>query len=204
MRTRLVGMLAVGLVLGLSGVAAAQPPTLSGEEFSGPGVTVTSLDCGIGPDGNVRIESTYRSTGTASGPYAGTYRETGGVAPDGTFSARFAIDSSAGRVIGKRTGPAGQTCRFGSCSGVKACEGEHGLLFASYGGSYQALIRTRGGAFADSGTHDLLAYDSDLGYHSGFTSGLGSPTPFSKNGCKNGGWRGYGFANQGDCVSFVG
>ena len=196
-------MVAVGLALGPSGVAGAQPPTLSGETFSGPGVTVTSLNCGPGPGGNVQIDFTYASSGTASGPYAGSYSETGGAPADNGFSARFAIDSPAGRVVGKRTGLAGVTCLSGSCSNPKACEG-HQLAFGSFGGSYQALIRTGDMTFADSGTYDLLAHQSALGYHSTFTSGLGSPTPFSKQGCKSGGWREYGFANQGQCVSFVG
>ena len=203
MRTFLTGTFAMGLVLAaFTGVAVAQPPTLSGETLSGPGVTVTSLHCGTGPGGYTQIDFTYESAGTASGPYPGTYRETGGATADNVFSARFTIDSPAGLVVGKRTGLAAETCLVGSCSSAKSCEGRD-LLFGSFGGNYDALIRTRDGAFADSGTYDLLAYQTSLGYHSSFTSALGSTAAFSKDGCKNGGWRRYGFRSQGECVSLV-
>jgi hypothetical protein len=69
--------------------AQVPPPTLTGETLSGTTIATTSASCN--PDGTSTF--TYQTTGSASGPYNGTFSETGTVTigPQplvaGTFSA---------------------------------------------------------------------------------------------------------------------
>jgi hypothetical protein len=110
-------LLAVALV---PAVASAQtaPPAFGGERLSENDPTITT--CAIGGSGGYL---TYEASGTATGPYPGTFTETGRItvgpeeAPTlrqrittvsidfaiDTVSIDFAIDSSVGQVTGTKT-----------------------------------------------------------------------------------------------------
>jgi hypothetical protein len=183
------------------------PPTLSGVSFHQDSPTITSVDC----TGTTNF--TYSATGVAAGPYPGTFTETGALTVN-RLSASFTIDSAAGQVTGTKTANVGVSCG-GSCAGVAACA----LAGASYNtlpgqlsstDTYTATIRTAAGTFIDTGLFGAVFYrsaDSPLnGFDSSFASDLVSPTqvvPTGEEQCKGGGWRAYGFKNQGRCLQFV-
>jgi hypothetical protein len=203
-RTLIAAVAAAALALPASAVAA--PPSLDGETLLDNTPTITSLVCG-----NDGIKLGYSVNGTASGPYAGTFAETGAL--DGTsLTATFTIDTALGRVTGTKTAQVGVTCRIGPpCSGVEPCADRSAI----YGGegTYRAVIRTPGGAFTDQGTFSDFFYrcpecppDDPVfnRFDSTFSSELDEPTALTKSQCKNGGWRALGFRNQGDCVRVAG
>jgi hypothetical protein len=115
---RRIWFLVVGaaLALVLPGAAHASPPApppLTGEILgNGPSDGPVSVQCD--PDGTSTV--TWDISGTAFGPYPGTFRETGsakfgpqvegGEVPMGpllSFEARFEIESTTGRVTGTKT-----------------------------------------------------------------------------------------------------
>jgi hypothetical protein len=81
------------------------PPTLSGESFHGNAPALISATCSA-----AKHAGTFRATGTATGPYPGTFQEVGHavVTIDRTtghviatdLTAFFSIASSVGRVLG--------------------------------------------------------------------------------------------------------
>jgi hypothetical protein len=204
---------AVAFGLATAAVAGAQqaPPTLTGESFHQDLPTITSVDC------NQTTHFTYFATGTATGPYPGTFTETGSL----TFNeleATFTIDSPVGQVTGTKTANVGVGCAQGPpCSGAEECSDEGGSYNTNPGGfaddqTYEATIQTATGRFLDSGLFSAVFYRCGgcVGppevFDSAFRSNLDSPVPLrptTKAQCKNGGWRDFGFKNQGDCVNFV-
>ena len=187
--------------LALPATAAAAPPSLDGETLHDDTPTITSLVCA--EDG---IKLGYSANGTAAGPYAGTFAETGTL-DETSLTATFTIDTPLGRVTGTKTGQVGVTCRTSpSCSGIEACA-DRTAIYAG-GGTYQAAIRTPRGVFTDRGTFSDVFYrcpecppgDAVFNrFDSSFSSELDEPTALTKDQCKNGGWRALGFRNQGDC-----
>jgi hypothetical protein len=107
------------LALGAAAAAGAAGPGLSGETFSQTVPLQVTRTCD--PSGNSTI--TFTAQGTAAGPFAGTFTETGSltlgpqnlpqVIPGSlftvnagqvlTFDAHFTIDSPAGQVSGDKT-----------------------------------------------------------------------------------------------------
>jgi hypothetical protein len=189
--------LAVALVLAVGWPATASAvSTLTNEVFSvrgGPG----NVPCQtVGP-------YSYTASGTAIGPYPGTFTETGsGTAGAGsmTLSASFTIHSGDFLITGSKSGGTGSACRdtSGSTGG-----GIAGL-------SYQATIHTSTGNYADQGTsHAVVRMSPSAGTDlaEDFTSSLTAPVliaPTNKDQCKNNGWKAFPqFKNQGQCVSFV-
>jgi opacity protein-like surface antigen len=80
------------------------PATLSGEILTSHSpATITAPNCRGVPVYN------YAVAGTAKGPYAGTFHETGQIAPDKMnvwmITASFTITSSTGTVAGTKSGP---------------------------------------------------------------------------------------------------
>jgi hypothetical protein len=226
-----IATLAVFLVLGAATAVAyaqpATPPTLSGESFHQDAPTFTALTCTQAESG-----VTFEAAGTASGPYPGTFHETGSalVTYDQTghvtsydLTMSFTIDSPVGRVTGtKHSDNFGISCGgLGvSCSGVADCnralEDGAGAAFNTgifgfrQGDAYQARITTADGSFADHGLFRAVFYrelSSPLnGFDESFLSGLEAPVPLvptSKDQCKKGGWPQFGFKNQGQCIRFV-
>lgn len=139
---------AIGL-LGLSafGASAASaqpaPPTLSGEKLSAPDTLGGGVNCDTsGP-------FSFTVSGTATGPYPGTFSETiSGDTLDpeevvsGDYTDSFTITSPTGDVTGTETAPT---------AGGDACY-QNPTDFSIDGSSdYQATIQNSGGTYTDQG-----------------------------------------------------
>ena len=222
---------AVAAPAGVSAPPASPPATLTGETllacsadrvaFCGTdpgqavGSLVTTLDCrSLTEPGSF----TFAASGIATGPYPGTFTETGTVTVGEpqtalTFTASFTILSPAGRVDGTKTSTA---IGIGDCH----AEFEEHVAFAFVDTAYDATVTTATGTYHDEGAaHTTIADASDAGpspvpqsftFGESFTSALPAtipilpPLPTTKDQCKNGGWKAFGiFKNQGECVSFV-
>jgi hypothetical protein len=216
---RVVAVAVALAALGPFGVASGKaakptpptPPTLSGESFHQDTPTITSMNC----RGIVPLTFTYSATGRASGPYPGTFTVRGRVTATQTTSTSFTIDSPVGRVTGTGSisGP-GMSCA-GFCLGVLDCA-DYGGQFGCCGpefrevGPYDATITTPGGSFTDHGFFRAVFYrsgDNPLNrFDQSFESSVSPPQPVlptTKDQCKHGGWRQFGFKNQGQCIRFV-
>jgi hypothetical protein len=192
------------ILVPVAGAQSAMPPTLTGEAFHDGAPTITSVACEP-----PSLGGTFAARGTATGPYPGTFHETGSVVgspgPE-TFTASFTIDSSVGHVTGsKRSTFLGVACALdGTFFSFNSDE-------SSPGNAYDATIVTASGAFADNGSFGVSFQQGTTptpGFDESFSSSLASPTPLfptSIDQCENAGWANYGttFKNQGDCVSFV-
>ncbi len=232
----LVAALAVALAASLLALVAplaeearaqeAPPPTLSGEYFTDLDVDVTGT---CDPDGTSTIE--YEASGTAIGPYPGTFTETGTatIGPQtpilpGTdsnqvsgsvteFTANFTIDSPAGQVTGTKELSPDSLSRAQCQDDVDIGGSKFDVKqFGVYSVKYTAKIETPdGGRFTDRGRALALVFYPDLEDAPEFaeiftSSDLTAPEPdlpTTKEQCKKGGFEKFGFENQGDCVSFV-
>ena len=183
MRGLLVLLAVVAVVVGLAPLAAADtlPPTLTGEFFAGSPVETVTANCA--PTGTSTI--TFYSTGTAVGPYPGTYTESGTATigaetlpifvngfeagPLLTFKAFFTIDSAVGQVTGTKTLAAPAGGAYGLCYDFSDRDigGGSGPVITgtlrqicACGGQfaipYDATIKTSAGFFGDSGGADVL------------------------------------------------
>ena len=210
----IVGMVVVvALSWAAAGVAAAQqvaPPVLTGESFHQDTPTLTSGTCTENESGG-----TFEASGIATGPYPGTFQETGSylvIHPSGhvisyDLTMSFTIDSPLGRVTGTK-----HSTNFGSSCSPSPPDGSFAFnttpdSFVSTD-TYNAKILTASGAFTDTGLFQAFLYPSDLGgFTERFESALAAPEhllPTSKAQCKNGGWRNFPqFKNQGQCIAFV-
>jgi hypothetical protein len=189
-------------VIGSSASAAqsAPPPTLTGETLSG----------GTGVESGVFCQNTgsfsFTVSGTATGPYSGTFTETGSgtVNPAftvATFTTSFTINSPTGQVRGTKT--------FSGQASIQCYQDPSNFVF-DVGTNYEATIGTSNGNYTDQGTADTFVFESsgtlnDFG--ESFTSSLTQTTltePTSKSQCKDGGYTNFPqFQNQGQCVSYV-
>jgi hypothetical protein len=132
-----IGVVGLGAV---GGARAATPSSLAGETFSSSVFSGTSIS-GFCNGGNGSL--TFSFSGTATGPYPGTYTESGSLTITGgtvtAFSATFTITSSAGSVTGSKILDVGNraTCIVGD------------VELDSTRVSYTATIK---GAYRDTGT----------------------------------------------------
>jgi hypothetical protein len=137
-------LVSVGLFAGAAPLlpAHAGPPSLSGEVLLG--------NNGTGPSCQTQGDTTsysYSVSGTASGPYPGTFTESGSGSVnhstgDVTFTMNFTINSSVGKVSGTKTSPYVFT----------SCTDPVGDFFAvREGTTYTANIQTTAGTFSDQG-----------------------------------------------------
>ena len=116
------GLAVAGLLLGLTLLSApavgaqTAPPTLTGEVLTSSGPTTFTTSATCDPSGTSTFS--YQTSGVATGPYPGTYTETGTVtlgpqpiqpgvfsAPGGivtAWTANFTITSAAGNVTGTK------------------------------------------------------------------------------------------------------
>jgi hypothetical protein len=210
------------------------PPTLTGETLTAveppspqdlPEPISVTANCN--PSGTSTIE--YEATGTAVGPYPGTFTESGtftlgppgGGNPLGTrlvesFSAEFEIDSAVGRVTGTKSAEDLLIIGSGVCGQVSTSMGDFFRAIATASARYEATIETASGTFADRGTTQVTVQDIEDRlsgsaqfrelFRESFVSDLTEPEPLlptTKEQCKDGGYERFGFENQGDCVSFV-
>jgi hypothetical protein len=202
-KLRLILGLGVAVALALAVPAnASAVPTLTGEHLS------ASVDFPPSVCFPAIAPYSYTVSGTATGPYPGTFTETGSGTVEGvgagqgpaTLSASFTIHSGNFLISGTKSGGSGT-----------GCLGEFGDSRVDVSGlSYQATIRTSTGNYADQGTSHAFMRMSPFagtGLAEDFTSSLTAPvliTPTSKDQCKNNGWKNFPqFKNQGECVSSV-
>lgn len=156
-------MLKFALVLGCAlallapGVAGAQTPVnLTGEVLSGtaPDADAANVDCQ--PAGTSTV--TYTVSGLASGPYVGTFEESGSltiVAGQVTsFDATFTIDAGTSQVVGTKTLRASISA---SCLSVV----DDATVF--FNANYEATITTPIGTLVDRGRAIVDANISDAG-----------------------------------------
>jgi hypothetical protein len=194
----------VGVVVCLAVVvplaAAPTPSTLTGEAFSGSGGNFSTC----------LLATPYSVSGTASGPYAGTFTETGTMSfptsGGAGVSAAFTITSGTTTITGSESGTIG----VGGVTGSGSCADD--LTFGSFTGvPYTATIHTPSGNFHDEGTSSVSVTltDTKVGnaQSESFTSSLSQPVPLAPTSfgqCMNNGWKNFPqFKNQGGCVSFV-
>ena len=182
--------LAVALALAVSPASGSAVSTLTGESFSG-----------ISSPGNPGAcpSPTFSVSGTATGPYPGTFAESGTFAPGpSSFSATFTTASGTTTISGSKAVGAGLSSSCG--------------IFASIAQGpvpYTATIHTSTGNYADQGSSDAGVFTGSSGTSliENFTSSLAQPVliaPTSKDQCKNNGWKTFPqFKNQGQCVSSV-
>jgi hypothetical protein len=200
----------------VSAAIGAPPASMTGEHFAGTGGTggPASVTCTTSGDFSFSV------SGAATGPYPGTFTETGSghvtvgvpASTAGTvtsFSATFTVYSPVGAVLvtGTKTldtsAPTGFPLNY-------ACQQDLATGAVGIPTNYEATIYTGSGNYRDEGTSRiplLLADPAGATLTENFVSTLSQPTPVAptnKDQCKNGGWQNYPqFKNQGDCVSFV-
>jgi hypothetical protein len=186
---------ALVLALGVASAAAAVP-SLTGETLTGASSQGNERAC---------LTPTFSVSGTAAGPYAGTFTEAGSWAQlDFSFSATFTVTSGTTTTI---TGSKAFSRSTTGLSGFFDCGGDPATMDLT-GVPYTATINTPDGSFHDEGTSslDVLIFASGAAtLTETFTSSLAQPVPVAptnKEQCKRGGWTNFPqFKNQGKCVS---
>jgi hypothetical protein len=190
-----------GAILASTGEAAAAtpprslastsspPPRLTGEFLYSVDATTGTATCNADGSGTI----TFQSTGTAFGPYPGTFSESGtvtiGSAPGGTpapgvespvigFSATFVIESGSTRITGAKsfasTGPV--------LPGAQCSASVVGLSYARTNVRYVAKIQLGHPRFVDFGNGQVtVSFPQSGGPESSFmdedfVSSLPSPT----------------------------
>jgi hypothetical protein len=198
---RVVALLTVSLFTVFAagaGARPAAPPTLSGEAFHDDAPTITSVIC-FGDQPPFRIGGTFAVHGTATGPYPGTFQETGSafVSRDANGSlvdelaASFSISSPLGHVTGTQL-----STGFGSSCSPSDDPNANIFTFNTADpqgfaatDTYTARISNKSGSFADSGLFQAAMFGS---FDERFSSALAAPKPLpptSEPQCKNRGWR---------------
>ncbi|WAH97281.1 hypothetical protein [Arthrobacter sp. MMS18-M83] len=203
-------LLLAGLLVGSPAARASTlPPTLAGEIFSGEqgGFDTVRINCpkSVGPG-----VFTLHASGTAAGPYPGTFTEDISVAstPNSgsealvTFHATFTITSPEGTVTGTKDLDPG-SAGFARCFIHSSPHG--GPSFGAFDApslTYSTEISTGGFTYQDRGSASASLLYAHLFTETFLTSQGLSPT--AKDQCKKDGWTDYPqFKNQGRCVSYV-
>jgi len=190
-------MIGLALSLGVSSAAAATVPSLTGETLTGASAQGNEHAC---------LTPTFSVSGTAAGPYPGTFTESGTWAPlASSFSTTFTVTSGTTTITGSKT----FSRTTPGLSGFFDC-GADPTTMALTGVPFTATIDTPNGQFHDEGTSsvDALIFASGAAtLTETFTSSLSEPVPVaptSKDQCKRGGWTHFPqFKNQGKCVSSI-
>lgn len=135
---------AVAIALVPAGVAYGVVTPLTGETLSGAGFSTTTPCTGINPRSS--YTDTYDSSGTATGPYPGTYTEQGSVTVKNgrvrAFSASFTIVSGTTTITGTKSLHGG--------NGTGVC-GLTGTVTWTNDAFYDATITTPTDTGTDSG-----------------------------------------------------
>ncbi len=158
----------------------------------------------------------YHTSGIATGPFPGTFEETGTyvLGPEASgvgslrplidFQASYSIQSGSTTVTGtKHIPPDVSPPAVAQCYRT-VIAGSGGVCVRSAVGSgnftYQATIRSATGTTSTSGNGGTNIFQHRFEPSCNF----GPDLPTSTEQCKKGGWQQYGvFKNQGDCVSYV-
>ena len=178
--------------------ATVPPPTLEGETVTGT-ETQPTFPCDTETPG-------YNVSGTASGPYTGTFTEQATLVDIFNPSVTFSITAADGTTV---TG----TKQFvQGTSGLEMdwCGSDQLPWLLDYSNLvYTATIQTPTGNYRDEGTSNLrvMFFGTSVTVNETFDSALTQTeliVPTSKEQCKNGGWRNYPqFKNQRQCVDYV-
>lgn len=210
--------------------AATPPPSFAGEMVSGgnpdfDGPRPMQVTCN--PDGSGTV--TYDVTGTAYGPYPGTFQESGtltfgpimdeaGQSYVTSFQANFRIESPVGIVYGDRTLIPDDTIMEPSGYCTHRVNPDYDYMITTFQAAFtwEVTITTADSVYAESGTGSGSGYQYTAGQSTGLvnarftTSTTGEPvfvaarTPTAAEQCKANGFTQYGiFKNQGDCIAFV-
>jgi hypothetical protein len=182
---------ALVLAVGLLPAIASAASTLTGENLSGSSASGNTPFCPA---------ATWSVSGTATGPYPGTFSESGTSAPGGGgTNATFTINSGTTTITGSKS----------TTDSACLISGSNFSMTLS-GVPYTATIHTPSGNFHDEGTSAVNVAITPSGAATlteSFTSSLAQPVliaPTSKDQCKNNGWKNFPqFKNQGQCVSSV-
>lgn len=187
MRTRLARAALLCMLTLAALPAAANGQSLTGEKLSGNSFTrpspvfeVTSKTCNLEGDSTI----SYRSEGTAVGPYPGTYTETGtvtigpheflGPGPTGTsgpvtaFTAEFEIVSGDTTITGTKTGgsPVHEFANRGLCFVFEEDTPTFHTKIETYAfvtsGTYEARIESSDGCRIEEGTTQLNGTDQTV------------------------------------------
>jgi hypothetical protein len=184
-------MLFAALALPVAALAASPPPTLSGEQFTGT-FSESVGNCDTLPNPAIH----YHVSGIATGPYPGTFNETGtivisvtapAVVPLVDVDAHFTIDSPTGQVEGDKHFVATST-GIGQCyvvTGIerlktaKADDLEYSATIVAGTGPHDTWV--------DCGTSDLFftqntTPDMTTAFGEGFISELARPLPVRGHG----------------------
>jgi hypothetical protein len=158
---------------GPSVVAPLTGETLLTSELGVPGTSAVSGNCNlVGPS-----TFTFTVTGGASGPYPGTFSETGtvilGGVPENPFAASsfesaFTINSVAGTVIGTKSLFGFEATSLGLCGTAAFPTGGANSLHFEGTVSYSATITTPTGSGTDSGQSFVNLQDSQIRGRTGF------------------------------------
>jgi hypothetical protein len=154
-------------------VAPLTGETLLASELGAPGTSTVSGNCNlIGPS-----NFTFTVTGGATGPYPGTFSETGTVTTGGvpgnpfaasSFESAFTINSVAGTVIGTKSLVGFEPTSLGLCGTAAFPTGGANSLHFEGTVSYSATITTPTGSATDSGQSFVNLQDSQIRGQIGF------------------------------------
>ena len=171
----LIALLAMTAAIGLVSIAPAKaqvlPPTLSGEALVGS-FTMDPACTDVASGTYV-----FSSSGNATGPYPGTYQETGTLTVSSlglaaSFSADFSVTSGSTVITGTKTG----SWDFGTP--VRCLFGIQFHLTEPQPLTYTATITTPEGVYTDSGTSNLVVNSSlEPDFSETFNSAQTAPTP---------------------------
>ena len=194
MRLRLLLLLTcAALVLPVAATAAPPPATLTGEHFTGT-FSESVGNCDSLPNPEIH----YHVSGIATGPYSGTFNETGTIVlvPASTVTAapvidvdvHFTIDSAAGQVDGEKHFVATST-GLGQCQDVGSALTKIKTAKAD-DLEYTATIEVGSGprdTYVDCGTSDLFftqntTPDVTTAFGEDFLSDLTHPAPVRGHG----------------------
>ena len=233
----LMMVLAIALVAGTLGPPAATraqvppPPGLGGERLATDDpatIVVTNALCNDAGTSTF----TYQVSGVATGPYAGTFTESGTVTlgpltPSFSkdilaLTATFSIDSPAGQVTGSKELVPGPNADTGVCQErfvppprtnatardlrfTATIVPPDGRTCTAVGSSTLSLLKnnsTLADSFSETFLNDVV---DGLPVSPTCTGGEEPPPPVptSKEQCRAGGFAAFGFKNQGDCIAFV-
>ncbi len=213
----------MAMVLIASAQAATPPPTLTGEQFSDPAPNITGT---CNPDGTSTVY--FDASGTATGPYTGTFTETGTATigpqaftdppinssftgPVVTFDAIFTITSGTTQITGTKTlALVNGSQAIGDCFTHDLVHAVDVIALDSV--SYQAAIATGDATYSDHGRNPRVFVQHlenpvpqvvSQGFFEDFLSDLTVTEPLSTPGHATGGGQvpadaSFGFAAKSD------
>jgi hypothetical protein len=176
------GTVALVAAVGLAVVpaAAAQPVvTLTGEELTAGPASVVTFQCGS------PSTMTYHATGTALGPYPGTFVEDGSVTFENggvqSYSAQFTIDSPAGTISGTKelapaepgnTSSCGPVEQFPEFAQLSVVESYDATISDAFGRTFHEIGRAVSNIIASKTTAGQTSLSMSQSFRSGGTDAM--------------------------------